>query len=360
MKKLATFIVFVINLCFTFNLYASTNVTFLRDAHVPGEVIIVFKPNVSIFTINKIVSEIGGDLKKRINLPKGKICRIVFPEKKQQILQNTIDKIKTNDRYSDKIIVVEPNFKRYAQIKNEITTFSQSNDIFFSYQWGYFNIDGNFPMIPSSSTSTVAVIDTGVDYTHPDLIGKVIKGPDYINADNDPMDDMGHGTHVAGIIAAKANNGIGIAGIAWNSKILAIKALGADGSGTLFDIVQAIIYAANNTSVKIVNMSLGGTYSYAEEIAVDYLVNTKGKLLVAAAGNSGNNEPLYPAGFSIQYPNRVIAVAAHSDNNCKASFSNYGTWVSISAPGDNILSTFPISIMDYVYLSGTSMATPFV
>lgn len=360
MKKIFSLIIFIVYLCFLPILHASTNVPIPRDAYAPGEVIVVFKPNVSIFTINKIVSEIGGSLKQKINLPKGKICRIVFPGKNQLIVQNTIDRIKTNDRYSDKIIVVEPNLKRYAQINNEITTFSQSNDIYLSYQWGYFNIDGNFSMTPSSSTLTVAVIDTGVDYTHPDLIGKVIKGPDYINADSDPMDDMGHGTHVAGIIGAKANNGIGITGVAWNSKILGIKGLGADGSGTTYDIVQSIIYAANNTSVKIVNMSLGGTYSLAEEIAVDYLVNTKGKLLIAAAGNDGSNIPIYPAGFSTQYPYKVIAVAAHSNDNCKASFSNYGTWVSISAPGVDILSTFPMSIMDYMYLSGTSMATPFV
>jgi hypothetical protein len=215
-------------------------------------------------------------------------------------------------------------------------------------------------MTPSSPTLTVAVIDTGVDYNHPDLLGKVIKGPDYINADNDPMDDLGHGTHVAGIIGAKSNNGLGIAGIAWNSKILAIKALGADGLATSFDIVQGILYAANNTSVKIVNMSLGGDYSEAEELAVDYLVNTKGKLLIASAGNNNTNTKNYPAGFSTTYPNKVIAVAAHNDDNCKANFSNYGTWVSISAPGASIISTFPTSMMDYVYLSGTSMAAPFV
>lgn len=360
MKKLSFLIISVITIFTLSNLNASTNIPKPRDDFAPGEVLVLFKPEISALTINKIVSEFGGTIKNRINLPKAKIYRVKLQEQTKEVVLNTIDRIRTNTNYSDKIIAVEPNVKRYALYDREIKPFSQSNDAFFSLQWGYFNVDGNFSMTPSSSTMTVAVIDTGIDYNHPDLSGKIIKGPDYINADNDPMDDLGHGTHVAGIIGAKANNGIGIAGIAWNSKIMAIKGLGADGSGTAYDIVQSLLYAANNNSVKIVNMSLGGSQSLAEEIAVDYLVNTKGKLLIASAGNDGLNTPIYPAGFSTVYPNKVIAVAAHKQDNCKASFSNYGSWVSISAPGYKILSTIPVSMGEYEFMSGTSMAAPFV
>ncbi|MCX7770240.1 MAG: S8 family serine peptidase [Proteobacteria bacterium] len=360
MKKFIIFAFLITFFSFISNLNAVTNIQKPREDFLPGEVLIIFKPNLSIFTINKIISEIGGSVRNKINLPKGKIYRISLQEKTQSIVQNTMEKMKSNPNYTDKIIAVEPNMKRYVQIESKITPFSQSNDPFLSLQWGYFNVDGNFSMTPTSSMLTVAVIDTGIDYTHPDLKDKVIKGPDYINADTDPMDDLGHGTHVAGIIGAKTNNGMGIAGIAWNSKVMAIKAIGADGTGSDFDVIQGILYAANNPSVKIVNMSLGGNYSEAEEIAVDYLVNTKGKLLIASAGNNNTNVPLYPAGFSTTFPNKVIAVAAHKDDNCKASFSNYGSWISISAPGVNILSTFPMNMMDYVYLSGTSMAAPFV
>jgi len=179
------------------------------------------------------------------------------------------------------------------------------------------------------------------------------------------MDDNGHGTHVAGIAAARSYNGIGIAGVSWKASILAVKVLNSQGWGTGFDIALGIKYAADYPNVKVINMSLGGDYDPTEKDAVDYAVNTKGILLVAAAGNGNTNDKSYPAGFSTDYPNKVIAVAAHDGNHCKASFSNYGTWVSITAPGVSIVSTTPIggaggNIDGYASFDGTSMASPFV
>lgn len=212
----------------------------------------------------------------------------------------------------------------------------------------------------------VAVLDTGVDYDHPDLKDRVILGPDYIDRDNDPKDRHGHGTHVAGIIAASLNNNEGVAGVAPNVKIMAIRVLGEDGSGSLFNIAKGIAYAANNGS-KVINLSLGSPpgglvmrtlanfmASYAE---------SKGALIVAAAGNEGG-EIGYPAAAS-----KFLAVGATNETNILASFSNRGPELDVVAPGVNIFSTFPTYEVssnrlglskNYASLNGTSMATPVV
>jgi hypothetical protein len=284
-----------------------------------------------------------------------------------------MNRLKNDPALKNKIMYVEPNVVRRAFSRTDgsdtRSIYAQSGDLLLSQQWGYYDINANWINAPTTTTGvTVAVIDTGVDYNHPDLVGKVVKGYDFVNGDSDPMDDHGHGTHVAGIIAAKANNGnYGIAGVSWNAKIYAIKALSSAGWGNGYDIALAIRAAANNSAVKVINMSLGGSdYSSVEKDAVAYAVMTKGKLLVASAGNSGTNAYNYPAAFSIDYPGRVLAVAAHEPDHCKAEFSTYGTWVSISAPGTEILSTVPISVpgiwsgTGFFFLDGTSMAAPHV
>jgi thermitase len=243
---------------------------------------------------------------------------------------------------------------------------TQTSDPLLLEQWGYYKIQADYtPDLPTSAP-TIAVIDTGVDYNHPDLIGKVTKGPDLVNGDKDPMDDAGHGTHVAGIAAAISNNGIGIAGISGKSKIYAVKVLCSQMWGTYDDIVDGVYYAANLSDVKVINMSLGGYGdSDALHIAVQYAVTIKGKLVVAAAGNENTNTKLYPAA----YP-EVIAVAASDVCDDKASYSNYGnTWVDIAAPGGDklvdgdggIVSTVPFFYPgQYDWFEGTSMASPFV
>ncbi len=343
---------------------------------VPGEVLIGFKPGATLLQMNEIVAGVGGQALQAISLPKARIRRVRLSETTQSATDTALHTLKAQQQSaSSNILFVEPNIIRKAldlRTGGDAGILSQSSDPLLSSQWGYYDISANWLPAPTTAAPTIAVIDTGVDYTHPDLLGKVVKGYDYVNADTNPMDDHGHGTHVAGIAAAKANNGYGITGVSWTSKVLAIKALDSQGIGTAFDIALGIVAAANNTSVKVISMSLGGGYSFLEDIAVDYAVNTKGKLLVAAAGNSGNNTPIYPAGLSIMtgfttglpYLNKVLAVAAHDSSDCKASFSNYGSYVSISAPGVDILSTVPNYLGTYGfgfdYFSGTSMATPFV
>jgi hypothetical protein len=265
------------------------------------------------------------------------------------------------------VLIVEPNAPVSIPdpYPNEIHTLSipetvspqaVPEDPFLS--WGYADIEADLiPPCPAPAP-VVAVIDTGVDYNHPELAGRVILGMDFYNGDEDPTDDHGHGTHVGGIIAAAGNNGMGSAGVADQAKILAIKVLGADGYGSTWNVVQGIYAAADHPDVRVINLSLStmiGTWSLAD--AIEYAISN-GKLVVAAAGNNNANDDYhFPARWAEGWGG-LVAVAANDQYGCKASFSNYGHWVSISAPGVGILSTLPGNL--YGSWSGTSMATPFV
>jgi len=196
----------------------------------------------------------------------------------------------------------------------------------------------------------VAVVDTGVDYNHEDLAGTVIKGYDFVNNDNDPKDDQGHGTHVAGTIAATINNNKGVVGVGPNVKILAVKVCNSGGSCPYSAIANGIIYAADN-GARVINLSLGGGPSQTVKNAVDYAWN-KGVMLACAAGNGGPGPTTYPGA----YPS-CLAVAATDQNDQRAGFSQYAP-DGVSAPGVSILSSLPNN--QYASWNGTSMATPHV
>ena len=367
------FVGVLLGLLFSFSVaFAMVGLPERPDRHVPGEIIIGFHPTANYLQMEYAVSSIGGKVIGKHNASQLRARRVKLPSTDPSAIDEAIQNLKSNSAFAGKIKYVEPNMVRKIHgsrsPRGDVGINAQSGDPLLYSQWGYYDIGANWLNAPTSTTGVlVAVIDTGVDYTHPDLLGKVTKGYDFVNMDTDPMDDMGHGTHVSGVIAAKANNGFGMAGISWNAKILAIKALSSSGYGTTWEIYQAIYAAANNSAVKVINMSLGGGYSSFEEEAVRYAVLTKGKLLVASAGNENTNVPSYPAGFAdpVAYPglaDGVIAVAAHDTDHCRASFSNYGTWVSISAPGVDIYSSLPFSLGSYGFAawSGTSMAAPHV
>ena len=199
----------------------------------------------------------------------------------------------------------------------------------------------------------VAVIDTGIDSTHPDLAGKVDGGYSAIQDSEAPdtyQDDNGHGTHVAGTIAA-SRNGKGVVGVAPRARLYAVKVLDSDGSGSLSDVIKGIIWCANN-GIQVANMSLGAPQgSDAMERALRY-AKARGVVVVAAAGNSGG-----AVGYPGAYP-EVIAVSASDWNDHIAAFSSRGPEVDFIAPGVDILSTQMGG--DYITMSGTSMATPHV
>jgi len=212
---------------FTLALAIDNSVPVKNATHVPGEILIGFKTHVTVSQIKAIVTSIGGEIKGQINLPTAKIRKVRIPSADQSIIDTAIINLRTNPSFTHAIKYAEPNIiKRLhsTTVKSDMKgILSQSGDSLIDLQWGYYDIGANWLPAPSTTTAPlVAVIDTGVDYTHPDLTGKIIKGRDYVNDDTDPMDDHGHGTHVAGIIAAKVNNNYGIAGI---SSVLSLTVL---------------------------------------------------------------------------------------------------------------------------------------
>jgi subtilisin family serine protease len=212
------------------------------------------------------------------------------------------------------------------------------------------------PMAWDFTTGTsgflVAVVDSGVA-NHADLAGKVVAGYDFVNGDSNPTDDNGHGTHVAGIIAAASNNALGVTGLCWGCQILPVKVLGADGTGATSAVANGVVYAADH-GARVINLSLGSTSaSSTMKSAVDYAVG-KGAIVVAATGNQGCICVLYPAAL----PN-VVAVGAVDKYNVLRSYSNTGPEVDLVAPGTNWTTS---TVMDsgYAAFSGTSSATPVV
>ncbi|MEW6103467.1 MAG: S8 family serine peptidase [bacterium] len=297
---------------------------------VPGEILVKFKEKKQILTIETQSMDFLFDNIYRIKLKKG------------IGVSDMIDKLKDNPD----VIYVEPNYILKAYIT--------PNDPKFNDQWALPKISAPDAWdIEKGTTSVIiAILDTGIDYNHPDLSGKIIGSQSFVPDEKDPMDGNGHGSHVSGIAGAETNNGTGTAGLAWNCKILAIKCLDKYGYGDNANISLAINYAADN-GAKVINMSLGG-YNGGNVLkdACDYAYN-KGVFIVAAAGNDGINEKCYPAAYD-----NVMAVAATDRYDQKAYFSNYGNWVDIAAPGVSILSTTPGN--EYKSFSGTSMSSPFV
>jgi len=381
-----------------------------------GELLVKFKSGVVTTSSLKIHQGVGASVTNKftvvpnlelVKLPQGLSI-------KDAILQYMAD---PNVEYA------EPNYIKRASAARIPT------DQYFGQQWSLHNI-GQFAggaedadidapeawdISQGSSSIIVAVLDTGIDYNHPDLVSNIwintgetscidgidndgngyiddCKGWDFSRCaqfnpsppyncitskspDKYPMDDNGHGTHVAGIIGAVGNNGVGIAGVMWNVKLMALKFLNADGEGTIADEIEGIQYAIAK-GAKIINASFGsGEYSQVEYNAIN-AANAAGILFVAAAGNGGedgigdNNDltPFYPASYNL--PN-IISVAATDQNDVRASFSNFGpTSVHVAAPGVYILSTVPLGVTfalctgspyaGYDFCTGTSMAAPHV
>jgi major intracellular serine protease len=198
----------------------------------------------------------------------------------------------------------------------------------------------------------VAVIDTGCDLQHPDLKDNILPGKNFVNPSTEPQDDCGHGSHVCSTIAA-VNNGYGIVGVAPKTKIVPLKALDGQGSGSMKHIIEAIYYAANYGSVNFITMSLGSARGSAElETAINY-ASDKGCIVFCAAGNSGENvDIMYPAKYE-----KTISIGAIDENSRRTNFTCSGESLDFLAPGHNIIGCVPNG--GYASMSGTSMSNPF-
>ena len=372
---------------------------------IPGTIIVKYKSDV-IFQISipeKRVIQTGfSSLDTLFNKYKVSEMKKVFPNvrddkgllsqvyKHKISCDNDIFTVLNEFKNNPYVEFAEPNYLAY-------TTFIP-NDPRYHEQWAHQNTQAEmgWDLEQGDTNVTIAIIDTGVDYTHQDLHENIypemydfveinivdyenaglnlVAGEDYLFEDSDPMDFNGHGTHCAGIAAARGNNEIGIAGVNLFSNIMAVRAgfeinhqyLGSLGSLEYDDIAQAIIFAVDN-GADIISMSFGGP---ADELlvkpAIDYAYDA-GVILVAAAGNSNTDSKSYPAGFD-----EVIAVSSTAQDDSKAYYSNYGDWIDVAAPGGDqnkdtmIISSVPLTggaLCDpsgYRFLQGTSMACPYV
>lgn len=330
--------------------------------HVPGQAIVRLDAGGDI---NAVAKSIGATVERKMLVPGAYLLNLA----KGQSVTDAVRQLKAQAgvRYA------QPNYIYETQ-----EAVSPNDEMFAQYQWGPQRIGAPeaWEVTKGSENVIIAVVDTGVDWTHEDLAenGKVLVD-DGFNATVDPatepdkvhyaMDDNGHGTHVAGIAAANGNNIRGIAGLAWNSPVLPVKVLAASGSGTDQMVADGIQYVADYATAHpdkrvVLNMSLGGIgYSQVMKDAVDAALDAN-VVVVAAMGNSskrGNTH--YPSAFP-----GVIAVGATNGLDEKASFSTTGRHISVAAPGVDIWSSVPRAFTTNGYgydnYSGTSMATPHV
>lgn len=309
--------------------------------YAPGQLIVKFKSTANISSANK--------------LAKAKVLKTQKDKKVQLVkIDNQADFLKTIETYRNNpdVEYVQPNYK--------VKTYFTPNDSMYNLQWALTEIQvpPAWDITQAASDVTVAIVDTGVDLDHPDLAANIVTGTDIIDANTPPEDEDGHGTHVAGIVAAVTNNSKGVSGIASGAKIMPIRVLGPNG-GYSFDIYYGIKWAVDH-GANIINLSLGMASS---DVILEEAVNDahdKGVIVVAAAGNE-NSSISYPAAYD-----HVIAVGATDENDQRASFSNHGPQIDVAAPGVDILSTTPNTFVDpnlylnYDYMSGTSMASPMV
>lgn len=363
------------------------HITLPAQEYIPGEFVIKLKDG---YTFSSWIQNNNGE--SRLGqaapvTPQGEVLLIKRP--KVEIQSFSLLSLESHPA----IEKVEPNYIYRAIAK--------PNDLLFNQTWGLSNFgqkdssgrigvsgtDINIEAaweITTDSHLLVAVIDTGIDWNHPDLTDNIYKnlkelegepgidddgngyvddiyGMNFAKAENptpNGLDDQGHGSHCAGVIGAKGNNQIGITGVNWNIKMLPVKFLGADGSGSLAGAIAAIDYAVNQ-GAQVLSNSWGGNMN--SEILKEAVQRSheRGVLFIAASGNDFSNNdtrPTFPASFEV--PN-IISVAAINNQGKLANFSNYGRKrVHVAAPGDYILST--VTKNQYASWSGTSMAAPFV
>ena len=399
------FILFMFLIFFAFGDYlsskASSRINYNRDAvAIPGEILIKFRSGIFDREPSKLEETQYPSINEIFSRLQARSMKRVFQNADLDIFHLKFD---ARLPILDALTLIAGDFSvEWVEPNYVSSTFFTPNDPYFPLQWGLTKIqaDRAWDISTGNPNIVIAIIDTGVDYDHIDLANNIWYNPgeipnnsldddgngyiddymgwDFISVnsnaiptpdpyedigppDNNPMDFHGHGTHCSGIASSVTNNSTGVAGIAGTCKIMCLRAgyKTSTGGGSLpySDSARAIEYAADN-GAKVISMSWGSTTASGTIQTVVEYARTKGCIMVAAAGNDGKNMPNYPAAFP-----GVISVAASDQDDLRASFSNYGDWVDIAAPGKDIYSTKYNSSQNnntYGYSSGTSMATPLV
>lgn len=319
--------------------------------HVPGEILVKFKPGTATLGAQSALRARG--LRTLDVSPYDGVMRVQVPSGQEA------EAIASLSSRED-VEIASYNHVLYASV--------DPNDPYYdTYQWALAKIDapGAWNMTTGSSDVIVAIVDSGLDTSHPEFSGRIVYPRDEIENDTQPQDTCKHGTHVTGIIAAQGNNGQGIAGMAWNVKILPVRALSgteSSCSGSEYDIRDGINWAVNH-GAKVINLSLGALPSSGYTCEQQFPImsqaianaHTAGVLVVAAAGNNSASRLACPA-----LQPEALAVGATNAYDQRSWYSNYGAGLSVVAPGDSIYSTVPTSSGSYGAMSGTSMATPHV
>ncbi len=324
----------------------------------PGEVLVQFRPGVTAAACDGLVAAVGGRVRATQAIMN--LARVRVPVGQERAIAARL--------HGDPRV-------QAAGLNYRVRAALIPNDPFYApYQWNMprINAPSAWEITTGSPEVIIAVVDTGLDHSHPEFAGKIVPGYDFVNDDADPDDDNGHGTHVAGIALARGHNGIGIAGVSWGARVMPVKTLDANGSGLLSEGIDGIIWAAY-TGARIINLSWvvelppNDPSRYILQGAIDYAYQ-QGCLIVAAAGNNylEGNPVLYPAAC-----NRVVAVAATGQNDERAPYSEVQSYVDVAAPGGIALDAYPSEPAghyifstyrnsNYALISGTSQAAPHV
>jgi thermitase len=334
---------------------------------VPGRVIVKYNAGTSATRIASLESTAGVTGRARTILGGARVVSITGSVKTAVARLNRSEAVQYAEPDYVMRATATPNDPRFAELYGLNNTGQTGGtpdaDIDAPEGWDAAGLG----LFPSTGGAKVGVVDTGILSTHEDLVGKLANcAKSYTGVfiltgsiqEGSCADDNGHGTHVSGTITANANNGKGVAGVAFNSQLAMCKALGGPlGQGSTSDVANCIRWA-HDKGAKVISMSLGGGASTTLQQAVQYAWATGGaggSVIVAAAGNDGDSTLNYPAAYA-----EVVSVAATDNRDQRASFSNANSDVEIAAPGVNVLSTYDGSNSDYTTLSGTSMATPHV